>query len=600
MCGIFAIISEKRDAAQTVLGGLKKLEYRGYDSWGIAVKSKKTESIELEKHVGKIGDAATVTLPQSNIGIGHTRWATHGGILEKNAHPHLDSEKKLAVVHNGIVENYLEIKTDLQKKGYVFRSDTDTEVIAHLIDKEKKALISSRKKNRKELIREAVFSAFGSLIGSNTIVVMDSEHDQLIGCSHGSSIIAGIGKKEFFLASDITAFLKYTNKVVFIKDGEGAVINESGIEIFSNKENKKRQVKIETINWQVEDAQKQGYEHFLLKEIIEQKDTIPRTALLNQSKIESLAEEISKRRQVMLTACGSAYYCTLLAKYLFAQAGVLVEACSANEFIPFSKFYNKNSLLIAVSQSGETADTLIASKIAKKQGARVAAVVNAQGSALERLADDVLSIGAGPEIAVVSTKAFTAQLATLYLLSRAVIGKLDEAQKQIKDLEDSLGGWLNNNLLKRVKKISKSLTNSKDIYIIGKNINYPAGLEFALKIKETSYIHAEAFASGELKHGVLSLIQKTRPCFVLADNNKQIKGEILSSAAQVKVRGGRIIGVSPFNDQVYDDYIQTPDLGELTFIGNIIVGQLLGYYLGIEQGADPDKPRNLAKSVTVK
>lgn len=588
MCGVFGYIGKKNNAAKIVLEGLKKLEYRGYDSWGIAVIPDKADKICVDKHIGKIGDATTVLLGGS-VAIGHTRWATHGGVTDENAHPHLDCHKKIAVIHNGIVENHRQIREKLKAKGHTFHSETDTEVIAHLIEEEL----------QKKPIKEAVFSAFKILVGSNAIAVLDFESEIIVACRDGSPLVVGIGKDEYFLASDVPPFLKDTNKVVFMNDREGVILTRKGIKIYNIRSGKEKKVREQIIDWKVEDAQKGGYPHFLLKEIIEQKDTVPKVAQLNETTIKALAKKIKAGYKVVMVGCGTAAYCAQATVYFFAENRIKAAAYGSYEFMPFAKFCDQKTLLIAVSQSGETADTLIAVKEGKKRGAQIIAVVNALGSSLERLADYVLAVGAGPEIAVVSTKAFTAQLATLYLLANAADNKYIQAQKRLKELGKNLDKWLANKLKQRVMNLAKSLIDSQDIYLIGKHLNYPAALEFALKIKETSYVHSEAFASGELKHGVISLIQKGTPCVILTAEN-ETKREVLSSAAELKARGARIIGVSPFWAAEFDDYIQTIDLDELTFIPNVIVGQLLGYYLGVGRGADPDKPRNLAKSVTVK
>lgn len=588
MCGIFAYIGKKQNAAEIVLAGLKKLEYRGYDSWGIAVKPEKALQICVDKHVGKIGEATT-TLPNGSTAIGHTRWATHGGVTDKNAHPHLDCTKKIAVIHNGIVENHRELKEKLKAKSHRFSSETDTEVIAHLIEDNLKS----------KPIKQAVFSTFKELVGSNAIAVLDLEKETIVACRDGSPLVVGLGKDEYFLASDIPPFLKSTNKVVFIKDGQGVVLIKKGAELYELKSGRRKKLQVKTIDWKIEDAQKGGYPHFMLKEIVEQKNTIPKTANLNEEVIRIIAEKIKQGEKVVMFACGTASYCTLAGEYIFAQSGINARAYGAYEFLPFARFCDQKTIAIAVSQSGETADTLIAAKKAKEYGASLVAVVNAIGSTLERLADYVISVGAGPEIAVVSTKAFTAQLATLYLLAYSVNGQYEQGQKNIKSLGKNLDKWLIKKTQDEVIKLAKSLMDNKDIFLIGKHLNYPAALEFALKVKEASYVHSEAFASGELKHGVISLIQKGTPCIVLASND-ETKKEVLSSAAELKARGGRIIGVAPFLAEEFDDYIQTFDAGQLTFIPNVIVGQLLGYYLGVGRGADPDKPRNLAKSVTVK
>jgi glutamine---fructose-6-phosphate transaminase (isomerizing) len=592
MCGIFAVLNDNdNQAARTVLNGLKKLEYRGYDSWGIALKADSPglkAKLLVEKHVGKIGKAET-KLPEGKSAVGHTRWATHGGVTNENAHPHLDCQKRLAVIHNGIIENYQSLKNKLKNQSHKFCSETDSEVIAHLIEEEMKSTD----------IKTAVFNSFKKLAGLNAIVVLDAVSNQIIGCRYGSPLVAGISDKQYFLASDVTPFLNQTKKAVFIKDGQGAVLSSEGFKIYNLKTLKKISPKVEKINWQYQDGQKNGYRHFLIKEIMEQKKTIAETASLNESTIKTLVKNSNQFNNIVMFACGTAYYCTLAAKYYFADTKFNVSCFGAYEFLPFADNINNQTLAIAVSQSGETADTLIAAKKAKQKKAHLLAVINAQGSSLERLADTVLKVEAGPEIAVVSTKAFTAQLASLYILSQALNNKYLTACKKIKQLKKILNNWLNKDLQLQVLNLAKTLLDKENIYLIGKYLNYPGALEFALKLKETSYIHAEAFASGELKHGVISLIQKQTPCVVLASNN-HLKSEIISSALEIKSRGGKIIGIAPFKSEVFDQFIETPDLAELTIFANVIVGQLLGYFLAVGRGADPDKPRNLAKSVTVK
>lgn len=589
MCGIFGIINDRKNqAAQTVLEGLKKLEYRGYDSWGISIIPEGKQEILVDKHIGKIGDAKT-NLPTGLIALGHTRWATHGGVTDNNAHPHLDCTKKIAVIHNGIVENYQEIKTELLEKDHKFVSETDTEVIAHLIEE----------KSKSKKISEAIFETFKLLRGSNAIAVLDFDSQTIIACRNGSPLVVGIGSDQFFLASDVPAFLKETNKVYFLNDGEAVILNKSGIKLFDLETEEEKDLVHQVLDWKLEDAEKGGYPHFLLKEIYEQIKTISKTTSINEREIDKLATKINSGYKVILTGCGTASYCALASKYFFAEQGVDVRSIPSYEFMPFLKFVDKKTLVFAISQSGETADTLIAVKEAKKRGAEIVAVINARGSTLERLADTVLSVGAGPEIAVVSTKAFTSQLSTLYLLTTAIKDNYEKGKEKINDLSAVLKNFLNPVLIHQLIDTAKKLMNEEHMYLIGKYLNFPATLEFALKIKETSYIHAEPFAAGELKHGVITLIQKGTPCFVLASNN-EIKDEVLSSAAEIKARGGLIIGVAPFESNEFDVLIKTPDLGDLTIFGNIIVGQLLGYYLGVGRGADPDKPRNLAKSVTVK
>ncbi len=589
MCGIFAIVNDNtHHAAQTTLDGLKKLEYRGYDSWGVAVITQKNGTVAVEKHVGKIGGAST-NLPDGDIAIGHTRWATHGGVTDDNAHPHLDCTGNLVVIHNGIVENYQELKTTLLRKNHSFKSETDTEVIAHLIE--------DRLKH--EPIGNAVLTVFKQLVGSNAIGVLDAKSKTIVACRNGSPLAVGVGNNQYFLASDVTPFLKFTQDVQFLADGEAVVLTSKGLKLFDIASGKEKKLTLKRLDWKVEDAEKGGYPHFILKEIMDQITTVPKTALINRREMEIITQRVNSSSRVILVACGTASYCALASTHFFSQVGIEARSYGAYEYVPFAQFADNKSVVFAISQSGETADTLIAAKAAKARGAYLVAVVNARGSTLERLADAVLPVGAGPEIAVVSTKAFTSQLATMYLVSRMCGGKHSEAVKELQALGQTLTKWQTKNLLNEVLSLAKSLISEEDMYVIGKYLSYPAALEFALKIKEASYIHAEPFAAGELKHGVITLIQKGTPCFAIGAND-ETRLELLSSAAELAARGGKIIGIAPYASPEFDVHIRTPDVGPLTIIPNVIVGQLLGYYLGIGRGTDPDKPRNLAKSVTVK
>ncbi len=587
MCGIFGVVNDSsKNAAHTVLEGLKKLEYRGYDSWGISLKKETT--LLVEKHKGKIGSAKT-KLPAGTTAIGHTRWATHGGVTDENAHPHLDCTSQIAVIHNGIVENYQELKQMLMKKRHIFHSETDTEVIAHLIEENRKTLS----------LTHAILRAFKTVVGSNAIAVLDRSTETITACRNGSPLVIGFGKKTHYIASDTPAFLKYTDKVHFLRDGECAVINIQGVSLYDIVSEKQKSFTPEIIDWKVEDAEKGGFPHFMLKEIIEQQTIIPKTAQINIPEIEKTADLLRSASHIVLSGCGTASHCALIGKYFFSKLGIDTQTYGAYEFLPFARFCGSKTVFIAISQSGETADTLIAVKQAKKQGATIVALVNARGSTLERLADIVLPVGAGPEIAVVSTKAFTAQVAVLYLLSRAVNGSLKKAQRDITSLGKTLKHWMNDTLLQSIVTLTKDLLDHEHMYVIGKHLNYPGAMEFALKIKESSYVHAESFAAGELKHGVIALIQHKTPCFILSSQD-EVKFETLSSAAELKARGGYIIGVAPYRSPEFDHSIITPESKDLTLFPNIIVGQLFGYYLGIGRGTDPDKPRNLAKSVTVK
>ncbi len=585
MCGIFGVINDQtNEAAQTVLTGLKKLEYRGYDSWGIAL-STTSGTIQIDKHIGKIGNAKT-SLPHGSIAIGHTRWATHGGVTDANAHPHLDCSHHIAVIHNGIVENYQELQAQLKNQKHTFASETDTEIIAHLIEEESKT----------KPFFTATLHTFKKLVGSNAIAVLNGETGEIVVCRNGSPLVIGVAEKSIYIASDATAFLDKTNTAYFMEDNEAIVIKKNNsVSLYSIPLEKEKRLVLRKIDWKAEAAEKAGYAHFMLKEVNEQAKTIPNTLMSIDKEIEKVAHLIKMGYKPVLIACGSASYCGLAAQYLFASAGIDAINFGAYEFEPFARLVSKKSLVFAISQSGETADTILAIKQAKRNGATIVAVINAQGSTLERLANYCLPVGAGPEIAVVSTKAFTAQLGIFF----ALISRLSTINSAPFIHDFPL--WLKNKKTSEtILNLAKQLLKTEHIYLIGKHINYPSALEFALKLKETSYMHAESFASGELKHGVISLIQPGTPCIVLTAHDA-IQKEVLSSAIELKSRGAYIVGVGPANNKAFDYFIETPESGAYySIFYNVVVGQLLGYYLGVGRGADPDKPRNLAKSVTVK
>ena len=586
MCGIFGVVNDKESqAAQTVLDGLKKLEYRGYDSWGIALKMNDSDEILIDKHIGKIGNATTSLPSGGRIAIGHTRWATHGGVTDANAHPHLDCSKHIAVIHNGIVENYQELQSELRQKKHIFASETDTEVISHLIEEELKS---------KSLLH-ATISAFKKLSGSNAIVVLEGRTGEVIICRNGSPVVIGIAKETTYIASDTTALLDKTNTVYFMDDNEAIFINASSIKLFSLNSEKEKKMVIQKIDWKAQAVKKSGYAHFTLKEIFEQQTTIPHILLKKSKTLKQIIAHILEGYKPVMIGCGSASYCGLAAQYLFSDLGIDSANYGAYEYSPFAQLATKKTLIFAISQSGETADTILAVKEAKKRGAKIVGIINSQGSTLERLADYLLPVEAGPEISVVSTKAFTAQLATFFAIHNEI--KKCDSQAFCKDFSY----WLQSkNLHNSILSCAKHLLKNEHMYLIGKHINYPSVLEFALKLKETSYMHAESFASGELKHGVISLIQPGTPCVVVAAHDSVYK-EVISSSIELKSRGGYIIGVAPENNLAFNYHIKTYDSGNLySIFYNVVVGQLLGYYVGIGRGTDPDKPRNLAKSVTVK
>ena len=584
MCGIIGYKGQK-NATEIVIEGLKKLEYRGYDSWGIASKNNR---IKITRKVGKVGDFSNGSeLKKSKIAIGHTRWATHGKVTEENAHPHTSCDEKIAVVHNGIIENYQELKKELEKK-HKFSSETDTEVITHLIEE-----------NMNLGFEEAVKKTLKKLEGNYAIVTINKDEEKIIAARKGSPLILGIGEAETFIASDIPAFLKHTNKAIFLEDEELAVINKE-LKIYDLKTNQIINKNVNEINQNIEQAQKNGYKHYMHKEIFEQKETLKQALNQDDQQIKKLAEEINKSFGTFFIACGTAYHAALTASYIFSKITKKhINVVLASEFPNYEHFLTEKTLVIPISQSGETADLLDAVKSAKEKGAKIISIVNVTGSSLMRLSNHSFQINAGPEIAVASTKAFTSQLALLTLLAYACNGNLEKGKEKLEKTADYTGEILNKEFENKIKEVSKKIKDKNHLFIIGRSVNYPIALEAALKIKEVSYIHAEGFAGGELKHGSLALIEEGTPCIALIADDEN-KKELISNAMEIKSRGGFIIGISPEPNEVFNYFLKVPNNGALSPIINVIPSQLLAYHLSLEKGCDPDKPRNLAKSVTVK
>lgn len=586
MCGIFGYSGQKNNAAQIVLDGLKLLEYRGYDSWGIAVKN--GPKIAVDKHVGKIGDAKTI-LPEATIGIGHTRWATHGGVTVANAHPHLDCTGQIAVLHNGIIENFAELKKELIKKGHTFLSETDTEVFAHLIEEHLK----------NEGFTSSVRIAFNKLTGMNAFLVMNAASSEIIGVKNGSPLTVGIGKNELFIASDVTGIIKHTNKILFLKDNEMVVLGKD-ISLYSLPDGSSLQPKIETIDWKIEDVTLGNYAHYMLKEIHEQPQVIANILKNYDKQITELADSIKNARGTFFIAAGTAYNACMGGIYLFSRiAKHHVNSAIASEFNYLEDFLTNESLVIALSQSGETIDVVEPLNHAKERGATIVGIVNALGSTIYRMADYKLLLGAGPEKAVASTKAYIAKLTILLLLSYELAGKREEITARVEEAVKEIQILISEQNSEKIKGLAQKLVNCEHMYVIGRGVSYPSALEAALKIKEVSYIHTEGLAGGELKHGTIALIEKGVPCIVFAPNDETYDA-IISNATEIKARGGLIIGISPKKADIFDEWVEVKDLGDATFITQIIPIQLLAYYLAVKKGFDPDKPRNLAKSVTVK
>lgn len=603
MCGIVGY-NGFREANKVLIDCLKRLEYRGYDSAGIGIIDKK---LCVFKEVGEISNLEKeIPTIKGNIGVSHTRWGTHGKITKENAHPHVSCNKKLAVVHNGIIENFKTLKEYLEKKGHTFISQTDSEVIVHLINEEYKGNLEN-----------AVFSALKKIKGSYAIaVVCEDEPKKLVGARKESPLVIGVGDNENFLASDVTALLKYTKQVVYLEDGELCVLNKNSIKVFD--ENKK-EIKKEknTIEWDFKDAKKSGFPHFMLKEIYDQPDTIHRALRGRISEIDrsvDLPEAVEKlltnsMDSIHIVACGTSYYAGLIGKYLIEQITdipVFVEISSEYRYFGIK---NKSSLVIAITQSGETADTLAALKEAKNSGCKTLVITNVIGSTATRIADGYILTQSGPEIGVAATKTFTSQIIVLFLiaLKTAIIrGKLssDEVYHhilQLKELPREIRHVLDRS--DKIAEIAKDFKDTKSIFFIGRGINYPLSLEGALKLKEISYIHAEGFAAGELKHGPFALLTKDTPVVAITTLDSTYD-KMISNIGEVKARGPQVIAIANDNDTEIEKHadfvIRFPSNSKmLSCFPVIVILQLLAYHVANLRGCPIDKPRNLAKSVTV-
>ena len=593
MCGIFGYIGKRSNAAEIVFEGLKRLEYRGYDSWGIATKQEtrnrklETGKLLVEKHVGKISNSdSSLATCHSSLALGHTRWATHGGVTRVNAHPHVDCSGTIAVVHNGIIENWQELKKNLRKK-HRFVSETDTEVVVHMIEEDVKEIP----------LRIAVRKVFNKLSGLNAVVVL--ANGELIAAKNGSPLVVGIGKNEYFIASDAAAILPHTKKVIFLRDYQMVSVNTYGVKVFDLATGGEIKPKIEILDWKLQEAELGKFTHFMLKEIYEQPKVLRNIAENSTDEITGLCKLIKKAHGTFFIGAGTAYHACLAGVYLFSKiAKEHVNTTVASEFNYLEDFLGKDSLVIALSQSGETIDVVEPLKKAKEEGVMIVGIVNNQGSTIWQMADYKLLLGVGPEIAVASTKAYIAKLAILLLTVYGLRGKLTEGRKLLFAAADEVERILFEES-RDLKKIAKVLAGHDHVFTIGRGLSYQTALEAALKIKEVSYVHAEGLAGGELKHGPIALISKGTPCIVFAPNDETY-GPIISNATEIKARGGLIIGVSPVNESVFDYWIRVKDLGAASVIPNVVPSQLFGYYLALELGLDPDRPRNLAKSVTVK
>lgn len=601
MCGIIGYIGE-RQACQVIVKGLKRLEYRGYDSAGIVTEE--NGALHIKKGAGKIDELAEklglLEMPGKR-GIGHTRWATHGVPNDVNAHPQTDCSGKIALVHNGIIENYGEIKEELLKRGHVFKSDTDTEVIAHLIEDELKSSESFEEAMRKALLKLKGSFALG--------IIYTEEPDRLYFVRNESPLVLGIGEGENFAASDVPAFLEYTNRAVFLDDGEYAVITKDSCVVKKLSTGEVIDKPVQEIGWTLEMAEKAGYEHFMLKEIYEQPRAIRDAIHGNAEVIENVAKEIAKYDKIFFVAMGTSYHAALVGKYLLQRLAKKVPIVEeASEFrYEMEELIDEDTLVIAITQSGETADTLAAMKLAKARGAKVLAIVNVIGSMATRIADLTLYTHAGPEIGVAATKTYTTQLTVLTMLAIALARTLGTADKEyLRQLEENLNRIpeLVEKVLKHdgaLRELAEELKEKRDFFYIGRSIGVPTALEGALKLKEISYIHAEGLSAGELKHGPLALLEEGVPVVAIAPSGKTFD-KMLSNIEEAKARGAYIIALGDNESlkKVSDVIIEMPPMDELlTPIVYVVPLQILAYHLAVLRGNDPDKPRNLAKSVTV-
>ncbi len=580
MCGIVGYIG-RRDAAPLIVEGLKKLEYRGYDSFGIATLG---NGIDLVKHQGRISErASTAAGLRGKVGIGHTRWATHGIPNDINAHPHTDCAGKIAVVHNGIIENYAGLKRDLQSRAHTFRSETDTEVIVHLIEEE-------YAKNPDLL--DAVHAVVPKLEGSYAILVIAAGEDRIIAARNASPLVIGVGDGEFFAASDMTPVIEFTERAIFLEDGDSVSLTRKKIEIFHKGKPVTRPV--ELIDWSLEDVRKGGFAHFMLKEIYEQPQAFYNT--IRSVDPDILPGKVRNAGSVTLVACGSSYHAGLIFKYLLeAICGIPARLEFASEFKYFPP--PVNGLVIGITQSGETADTLAALKHAKSSGCATLAITNVLGSSVTRVADSILFMRAGPEISVAATKSFIAQLAILMQIVNSISEtKYDDVLQQAhKSIEEVL--------LMDLGEAVAVCKKAQSIFYVGRGPFYPVSLEGALKMKEISYIHAEGYAAGELKHGPFALLSPETPVIALCTPGDTYS-VMVSNIKEMKARGAPVIAIGAEGDRELPDMVdifiaipKTPLFVQI--LTSLVIEQLLAYHTAVSLGRDIDKPRNLAKSVTV-
>ncbi len=584
MCSIIGY-SGKNSAAPILVKGLQKMEYRGYDSVGIATESE--NKIVVKKGVGRVVEVSNAVqldkLP-GNIGIGHTRWATHGKVTEKNAHPHSSNSGKIAIVHNGIVENFEELKSDLQNKGYEFQSETDTEVIANLIQLNLDETYD---------VKQSIIKTVNQIKGHYSFVAIFDD-GTLAAARFHEPLIVGVGKNGNYLSSDVLGFIENTDDAIYVDNEDFVIVNDSGIHIF-DFDGTPVKYQITKVSKEFADVYKGDYAHFTIKEISEQPDTILRAVDNNQ--IQQFVDNIKQAKNLYITGSGTSYNAAEITKYLMSKfAKIKINTLISSE-LPFSpNEIEPDSTLITISQSGESADVLEAVKIAKESNAKILSIVNLLNSSLSQQSSLAIGLNCGPEIGVAATKSFTSQLAILYKITDQLCNGC--VNPDWKKVSDAISQVLSNNL--KIKELAKNLKEITDIYVLGRGIHLPIAREAALKLKELSYIHAEGIPGGELKHGPLALMD-SNVYVIIINPSDSTYNDTLNSANEIKARGAKIIGISDKKNDVYDHWIEIPSVDEALYpIVEIVPIQLLAYYSALEKKTDPDYPRNLAKSVTVK
>jgi glucosamine--fructose-6-phosphate aminotransferase (isomerizing) len=610
MCGIVGYTGP-REAYPIIIKGLKRLEYRGYDSTGVALQNGGIKVYKKKGKVAELEDSIVGKNLHANVGIGHTRWATHGEPSDRNAHPHQSASGKLAMIHNGIIENYSQLKNELLKKGYTFKSDTDTEVLLNFIEE--------IKTNNNCSLEEAVRVALKRVTGAYVILLLDAEEPEtIIAARKGSPLVIGVGKGEHFLGSDASPMLEYTKEVVYVNDYELAIIKPDEL-ILKNLGNEKITPYIQKLDLELAAIEKGGYEHFMLKEIFEQPQTIydclrgrldAEAGTITMSGIEQYANQIKNARRIVMIACGTSWHAGLVAEYVIEELCRLnVEVEYASEFRYRNPVIDEGDIIVAISQSGETADTLVAIETAKSKGAIILGVVNVVGSSIARASHGGAYTHAGPEIGVASTKAFTAQLAVLTMIALKIAnikGTISHERymlllKELNEVPEKVAWVLKN--ADKVKKLAEKYKDADDFLYLGRGYNFPVALEGALKLKEISYIHAEGYPAAEMKHGPIALVDETLPVVFIATKDTYHE-KVVSNMQEIKARKGKVISVITEGDDLStslsDDVMIIPEADEIVApIISVVPLQLLAYYIGVARGCDVDKPRNLAKSVTV-